>query len=63
MTTQAILWTLSGASLAVALTAGFAEHRRTKRRDLDRPGWMPWAVIQILAAIATVVAAALALKV
>lgn len=61
MTPQAALWTLSATSLVTAVFAGFAEHRRAKRRDLDKPGWMPWAPIQILAAIIAVVAAALAL--
>lgn len=62
MTTQAILWALAGAAAALAVWAGFAEHRRSKRRDLDRVGWMPWALIQVLAGIAAAVAAALALK-
>jgi len=48
--------------MALAVTATFAERRRAARRNLDRPGWVPWAPIQILAAIAAVAAAALALK-
>jgi hypothetical protein len=45
MTTQAGLWTLAAALLALAVASGFAEHRRTRRRDLDRPGFMPWPLI------------------
>ncbi|HEY9554884.1 hypothetical protein [Allosphingosinicella sp.] len=63
MTTQAILWTLAGAAAMAAAAAGLAEWRRSKRRDLDRPGWMPWTLIQVLAGLAAVIAAALALKV
>lgn len=63
MTAQAALWTTSGVALAVALVAAVADLRRNKRRNLDRPGWMPWALIQVIAGIGAVVAAALALKV
>ncbi len=62
MTTQAILWTAAGAAAALAVAAGLAEWRRSKRRDLDRPGWMPWTLIQVLSGLAAVIAAALALK-
>lgn len=63
MSLQAGLWTLSGASAALALFAGWRDHRRTRRRDLDRPGWAPWDTLQILSAIAAVAAAAAALHV
>lgn len=62
MTTQAILWGLAGAAAALALIAGLAEWRRSKRRNLDRPGCMPWTLIQVLAGLAAIIAAALALK-
>ena len=62
MSAQAALWTGAGAALALAVVAGLAEHRRSRRRDLDKPGWMPWNLIQVIAGIAAVVAAALALK-
>lgn len=61
MTAQA-LWTLAGAGAALAVAAAFADHRRERRRNLDRPGWAPWGLIQILAAIVTVVAAVLAMR-
>ncbi|WP_343520045.1 hypothetical protein [Sphingomonas sp.] len=51
-----------GAFVAVAAGSGLADWRRTKRRDLDRVGWMPWTLIQVLAMLAAVVTAALAIK-
>jgi hypothetical protein len=62
MTTQAWLWWTSGVSAAMAALSALAEHRRNRRRDLDRVGWMPWNLIQILAFLGAIVAAALALK-
>jgi hypothetical protein len=58
-----LLWTLAAACAALALLAGWADHRRAKRRDVDKPGWVPWQPILILAMIATVVCAVLAMKV
>jgi len=62
MTTQAILWTAAAAAAGVAVFAGLADRRRSKRRNLDRPGWMPWPLIQLLAMLLAAAAAALALK-
>jgi hypothetical protein len=62
MTTQDMLWSLCAAAAAMAVTAALAERRRNARADLDRPGWMPWPALQVLAMIAAVVAAVLALK-
>ncbi len=62
MTTQAALWTLSGGALLLAAIAAFAEHRRTRRRNLDQVGWVPWNFIQVIAGLVAVVTAALALK-
>jgi hypothetical protein len=56
------LWAAAAASLALAAWAAWAEHRRGKRRDLDRPGWVPWNLIQVLAFLGALAAAALALK-
>ncbi|HEX8669181.1 MAG TPA: hypothetical protein VF727_12510 [Allosphingosinicella sp.] len=58
-----LLWTAAGALLALAVAAAVAEHRRRRRRNLDRPGWVPWDLVQILAFLLAVVAAALALHV
>ena len=58
-----LLWLASGLLAALAVLAAFAEHRRNRRRNLDHPGWVPWTLIQILAFLLAVIAAALALKV
>lgn len=63
MTAQPALWTLAGTLVALAAASALAEHRRTRRRNLDRPGWVPWTLLQMLAAIGAVAAAAVALHV
>ena len=60
--TTTFLWRLAGGLLVLACWSVYAEHRRGQRPDLDRPGWMPWNLIQILAFLAAIAAAALALK-
>jgi hypothetical protein len=62
MVTQAGLWWATLGALLVALGTGVAEWLRTRRRNLDRVGWMPWTTIQILALFATAILAVLALK-
>lgn len=55
---------LIGVGTFVAIAAGsvLADWRRTKRNDLDRVGWMPWTLIQVMAMLGAVVTAALAIK-
>jgi hypothetical protein len=62
MTTQALLWSVSAGSAATAVLAAVQEVRRRRRADLDRVGWVPWDLIQVLGALAAVLAAALALR-
>jgi hypothetical protein len=62
MTTQEWLWGADGAALALAVVAGVAESRRNRRRSLDRPGWVPWRGLQVLAFFAVLAFAILALK-
>jgi hypothetical protein len=62
ITTQQLLWALAGTALLVAACAAWAEHRRNRRRDLDRPGIVPWNLIQVLAFLAVLASAGLALK-
>ena len=56
------LWVAAACLFVIAAIAAFAEHRRNRRRQLDRVGWVPWNAIQILSFMASVVAMALALK-
>ena len=56
-----LLWSAAAAAAALAFLAGWADHRRGKRRDLDRPGWMPWQLILVLAMMACAVCVALAI--
>ncbi|MEA3010362.1 MAG: hypothetical protein QOJ91_2054 [Sphingomonadales bacterium] len=57
--TRTLLWTLAAAMAALAFLAGWSDHRRRKRRNLDRPGWVPWDLVTVLATMAAVVCAAL----
>ena len=60
--TQSALWATSAGFAVLAGFAFLADHRRANRRDLDKVGWVPWGLIQILAIIAAAAAAAFALK-
>jgi hypothetical protein len=53
---------LAGAAVILTIVSAVRDKQRTKRRNLDKPGWMPWDVLQILAGIVAVVAIVLALK-
>lgn len=57
-----LLWAIAGACLLLAAAAILADRRRERRRDLDRVGWVPWPLVQILAFLLAVACAALALK-
>ncbi len=56
-----LLWLLAAAFAALAALAGWADSRRARRRDVDRPGFVPWQPILVLALMASVVSLALAL--
>ena len=62
MTFQAGLWALATGLLGLAVAAGFAEHRRANRRNLEKPGYVPWGLIQIMAGMGALAAAALAVQ-
>jgi hypothetical protein len=62
MTTRSWLWGAAGAAAVAALIAGVAESRRTRRRDLDRTGWVPWRGLQVAAFFAVLLLAILAWK-
>ena len=59
---QHLIWTADGAALAIALLAGVADWRRTRRTNLDATGWVPWRGIQMAAIFAAVLLAALAFR-
>ncbi len=62
MAAQTAWWTVAAASAALGFLSALADWKRTRRRNLDRPGWVPWTGLQLMAMIVTVVAAVLALK-
>lgn len=62
MAAQTAWWTLAAAGAALGVVSALADWKRTRRRNLDRPGWVPWTGLQLLALLVTVVAVTLALK-
>jgi hypothetical protein len=57
------LWTGAAIlSAIIVLVSSLADRRRNRRRDINAVGFMPWTFITVLSLLATVVAAALALK-
>ncbi|MDP9413875.1 MAG: hypothetical protein M3Q08_07250 [Pseudomonadota bacterium] len=62
MKTQTIFWAIAAAALLLVVFSGFAERRQASRKNLDRPGWISWPLMQVLGVIGMVVAAVLALK-
>ena len=59
---QGWLWGLAAAAALMVVWSNFAEKKQAARRDLDRPGWVPWPLVQIISIIVVAVAAVLALK-
>jgi hypothetical protein len=62
MTAQDMLWAVAGGALLLAVLAALGEHRRSRRRNLEQVGWVPWNFIQVVAGIAAVIAVVLALR-
>jgi hypothetical protein len=62
LTPHQILWIAAGLLLVLAVAGGWLEHRRKRRPDLDRPGLVPWQLIEVLSFFAAVGAALLALR-
>jgi hypothetical protein len=56
-----LLWAAAAGFAAIAAWAAFADRRRGRRRDVDRPGWVPWSLVLVLAFLLAVVAASLAI--
>ena len=42
------LWIAAGFFLLLGIAAMIVGHRRNKRRDIDRPGLVPWQGVEIL---------------
>lgn len=55
------LWIGAAAAMLLAIVSGILEHRRQRRRNLDRVGLVPWPLVQFLALTAATICAALAL--
>lgn len=60
---QGHLWTACAVAVVIAAVAAFADRRRMRRDNLDRVGFMPWAMIMVLALVSAAVFAAFALKI
>lgn len=58
---QLQFWIGAGVALGIAILAGLAEHRRRKRRDLERVGWVPWMAIQMTGLFAALLLVSVAL--
>jgi hypothetical protein len=61
-TPATLLWTAAAVLVATAFACAVMERRRARRRDLDRPGYVPWQLLELLAFLLAAVAAALAVK-
>ncbi len=59
---QQQLWGGAAIAIIIAIGSGFGEHRRRRRRDVDRVGFMPWTMIQVLAMLIGLILASLALN-
>ena len=61
MTAQAgYWWAGAAAAVVLAVVAGVAEWRRTRRQVLDDAGWVPWRGIQVAALFAAAAAVIMA---
>ncbi|HWW63239.1 MAG TPA: hypothetical protein VNZ43_00615 [Sphingomonadaceae bacterium] len=51
---QEMWWWLAGVAAALICLAIVADRRRMRRRNIDRPGWVPWPLVLILSLIALI---------
>ncbi len=61
--TDRTFWELVAAiSVLALLISGFADRRRSKRKDINQVGFMPWTAITVFSVMAALLATALAIK-
>lgn len=41
------MWSADAAAVVLVVLAGLADARRSRRRELDRIGWVPWRGLQV----------------
>ena len=58
-----LLWAAAAFFAALAALAAWRDHARGKRRDIDKPGWVPWQPILVLSLLLAVVCGALGVMV
>ena len=58
-----LLWALAAFFAALAALAAWRDLARDQRRDLDRPGLMPWQLLLVLSLLLAVVCGALGVMV
>ena len=58
---MAILWTIAGGAAMLFAWSVLAERSRSRRRDPDRAGWVPWTLLQLVAVLVMVFSVAMAL--
>jgi hypothetical protein len=46
-------WVVCAISGLISVIAGFADHRRARRTNIEKVGYMPWTTITVLAGIAS----------
>ena len=60
---QERIWGAAVACALIAIGSGLAEHRRRRRREMDRVGLVPWPLVQVLGMIGALMCAYAALHV
>jgi hypothetical protein len=61
--TDRTFWELIAAVSVLAIViSGFADRHRSKRKDINQVGFMPWTAITVFAVMAVLLATALAIK-
>jgi len=53
---------IAGATAALTVVSGWAEHRRLRRRNIEAVGFMPWGLLTVLGVMGTLFAVAFAIK-